>query len=88
MNIKEDLYVANWYEHNASTSSNFTRAKHMSKQNPAIGTRDLLIIQERTEAKWGSLRKQLKIHHIFFMFCLTSKIHQIIMNLNEEKSAP
>jgi len=79
--------MANWSEHNASTSSNFTRAKHMSKQNPAIGTRDMQVILERTEAKWGSFSKQLKRHHIFFMFCLTSKIHHIIMNLNEVKSA-
>ena len=79
--------MVNWSEHKASTPSNFTRAKHISKQNPAIGTRDLLVILERTEAKWGSFRKQLK-RHIFFIFCLTSKIHQIIMSLNEEKSAP
>jgi len=37
MNLKEDLDMANWSEHNASTTSNFTRAKHVSKQNPAIG---------------------------------------------------
>ena len=57
--------MVNWSEHKASTPSNFTRAKHISKQNPAIGTRDLLVILERTEAKWGSFRKQLK-RHIFF----------------------
>jgi len=66
VNLKEDLDMANWSEHNASTPSNFTRAKHMSKQNPAIGTRHLLVILERTEAKWGSFRKQLKRHNIFF----------------------
>ena len=39
--LKEDLYEANSSEYNASTPSNLTnkKSKHISKQDPGIGTR-------------------------------------------------
>jgi len=60
----------------------------MSKQNPAVWNKRPASHPRKKGGEMGILQKAAEKTSYFLMFCLTSKIHQIIMNLNEEKSAP